>query len=388
MLSSGFVKKVYEKIEDLGQDALRDFTDKLFEEREFFHLIFDSMAEGVLVADSTHKIQYSNRTAELLLGKQSGSLINISALGCTQCTEFNKFLKYALIDNEKIRNKEVYLEAKTQRVLNINIFPIFKDTDLKGNIIMFMDISREKSEQSRLRRAESMAALSTITAGIAHEIKNPLGAIDIQLQLIERIMGNSKNEENLKVGKYVKTVREEVDRLNTIVVDFLNAIRPLKVELKKMSINTVINDLFRLIEPETKERKIQLMLNLNKGITEIPLDSKLIKQALLNIVNNSIEAVGEDGKIVISTSADNDWLYISVADNGRGIEKDKIDSLFEPYYTTKHFGTGLGLTIVYKIVKEHRGDIEIETQDDRGTNFIIKLPVLPEANPQMIDFKE
>ena len=273
-------------------------------------------------------------------------------------------------------------------MLNINIFPIFKDTDLKGNIIMFMDISREKSEQSRLRRAESMAALSTITAGIAHEIKNPLGAIDIQLQLIERIMGNSKNEENLKVGKYVKTVREEVDRLNTIVVDFLNAIRPLKVELRKMSINTVINDLFRLIEPETKERKIQLMLNLNKGITEIPLDSKLIKQALLNIVNNSIEAVGEDGKIVISTSADNDWLYISVADNGRGIEKDKIDSLFEPYYTTKHFGTGLGLTIVYKIVKEHRGDIEIETQDDRGTNFIIKLPVLPEANPQMIDFKE
>jgi signal transduction histidine kinase len=231
-------------------------------------------------------------------------------------------------------------------------------------------------KEIQLRQVESLAALTTLSAGVAHEIKNPLTSIDIHIQLLKREIDRLEGDESKNMRNLLVIVKEEVDRLNSIVQDFLFAVRPMSMNLGRENVNELITNLVQFMKYELEEADIEIALELGKDLPTILIDPKYLKQALLNILKNSIEAIGEGGIITLKTYSSNDGdVVIEVVDDGKGIPEEVMGKIFEPYFTTRKFGTGLGLVIVYKIVKEFGGDIKVRSEKGTGTTFTVTLPV-------------
>lgn len=375
MLSSGFPGKIRDRVDRLDGDILRDLVVKFSDDREFFQRILDSMMEGVVVIDAEDRISYVNRTATVLLGRSSRYLLGKPVAEALDCSEFCSLVERAIHGGERIRNREVRHTGTADRILNTHVFPLLREDGVFGNVIIFMDITREKEEQRRLRRAESMAALSNITAGIAHEIKNPLGAVSIHLQLLERVVEEVGGAAGEKMERYLGVVREEVARLNDIVVDFLDAIRPIKITSVKTDLEELLLGVRDLFLPEFRERGIGFELEIGE-IGEPPLlDSRLIRQVLVNLVKNAGEAISGNGIVKVAAAVREGALQVTVEDNGCGIDPEQLHAVFEPYNTTKPHGTGLGLTIVYRIIREHGGTVHVDSRPGSGTKFVLNLPL-------------
>ena len=243
--------------------------------------------------------------------------------------------------------------------------------------IITKDVSVDKQNEAKLRRSESLASMTTMAAGIAHEIKNPLAAMQIHLQLLQKAF-QKKGSLNLNdAERYLSVLEEEISHLNGIAVDFLFAVKPMNIHLRRQDINSVCQDLIEFISPELEENEIELDAKLSEFLPKLELDPNYLKQAFLNIIKNAIDAMKGCPlkRLTIATKLDGNFVSVIISDTGKGIEQEKVSKIFEPYFTTKDTGTGLGLTVVYKVVKEHRGDISVSSVENKGTTFVIQLPV-------------
>ena len=272
------------------------------------------------------------------------------------------------------------------RVIACSVMPLVRGGAIQGNLFHIEEVTEKRTKEARLRRAESLASLTTLAAGVAHEIKNPLGSIGIHIQLIKKGMAGKDSVEPKSILKHLDIVTEEVERLNKIVVDFLFAVRPMDIDLRSSDLNAVVRDLLNFVHVELAEGKIELREKLADGLPALMLDEKFVKQALLNIVKNAMSAMPRGGVLTISTVRKDDAVKLAVADTGIGIPRNIMDKIFEPYFTTRDFGSGLGLTIVYKIVKEHRGDISVDSQEGKGTTVTVSFPV-PQKERQLLGYE-
>ena len=241
--------------------------------------------------------------------------------------------------------------------------------------------------ETRLRRSESLASMTTMAAGIAHEIKNPLAAMKIHLHLMRKTLKTKGSLDSDGAERYLSVLDEEIDHLNKIAVDFLFAVRPMNIELRLGSIESVVNDLITFLSPEADEKNIEVVSDVEKFLPRIEMDSRYLRQSLLNIVENAFAAMPGGGRLTISVKLDGNFEIITIKDTGTGIDEEHLSKIFEPYFTTKASGTGLGLTVVYKVIKEHRGDIFVASEPGKGTVFTIKLPV-PSTERKAIGDKE
>ena len=265
------------------------------------------------------------------------------------------------------------LDSNNPKYISFSLYPLAKEGKIIGNIIILNDITLEKENKNKLRQAESLAALTTISAGIAHEIKNPLGAISIHIQLLEQELDKYKQGFSKDFKYSIEVIKEEIERLNNIVVDFLITVRPLKAELMLTNLNIFLDKFVNFITPELESKNIIIRRNFS-DLPDVWLDEKYFKQALLNLIKNSIASIKENGIIEIEAYQKQNYLFLNIIDNGSGITEEIQPKVFNPYFTTKNTGTGLGLTIVYKIVKEHKGEISFSSKKGE-TIFTIKLPL-------------
>ena len=264
--------------------------------------------------------------------------------------------------------------------------PLVQGGEIQGQLLHVEDITERRAKEARLRRAESLASLTTLAAGVAHEIKNPLGSIGIHIQLIQKTLKAAGRLDRTTVRRYLDIINEEVDRLNRIVVDFLFAVRPMDARLEEGDLNQVIADLLEFVHFELEEDKVVLESRLDEEIPPLSFDEKLLKQALLNVINNAVAAMPDGGTLTVATERAGDVVLIHVIDTGTGISEENMAKIFEPYFTTKEFGSGLGLTVVYKIVKEHGGEIALKSKEGEGTTFTISLPI-PQKELRLLGFK-
>ena len=242
-------------------------------------------------------------------------------------------------------------------------------------------------KETRLRRTESLASMTTMAAGIAHEIKNPLAAMKIHLQLMRKSLRSRGQIDAEGAERYLTVIDEEIDHLNKIAVDFLFAVRPMNIELRLGSLADVMNDLITFLTPEAVEKNIDVKADIEKFLPRVEMDSRYLRQSFLNIVENAFAAMPGGGKLAISVRLDGNYETVRIQDTGTGIDDEHIGKIFEPYFTTKASGTGLGLTVVYKVIKEHRGDIFVTSEPGKGTVFTIKLPV-PSSERKALSDKE
>jgi signal transduction histidine kinase len=306
---------------------------------------------------------------------------------CNFDPEIRDVLERALAGVERVIDQEVHLK-RTDKTFMLSIIPLMHDDMVEGHIILLVDVTEKKMKEIQLRQVESLAALTTLSAGVAHEIKNPLTSIDIHIQLLKREIDRLEGDESKNMRNLLVIVKEEVDRLNSIVQDFLFAVRPMSMNLGRENVNELITDLVQFMKYELEEADIEVVLELEKDLPTILIDPKYLKQALLNILKNSIEAIGEGGVITLKTYSSNDGdVVIEVVDDGKGIPEEVMGKIFEPYFTTRKFGTGLGLVIVYKIVKEFGGDIKVRSEEGAGTTFTVTLPVY-EKKSKLLTYEE
>jgi len=279
-----------------------------------------------------------------------------------------------------------------------------------GMALILHDATEARQKTFEAIESERVQALTLLAASVAHEIGNPLNALHIHLQLIERalrkmkenqvqpakskgILGRkrtsaadhgfdvSDNVERLET--FVGVAKGEITRLDYIITQFLQAIRPTEPKLKAGSVNDVVNATLELLGPELENRGIQTELNLLKQIPLAPIDAGQIKQVLVNLIKNAMQAMTRGGTLTLQSGRAKEGVWVSVSDTGTGIPSDKVNKIFEPFFTTKEKGTGLGLMIVQRIVREHGGRMELESHLGEGTTFRVWLP-LHEPEPLLL----
>jgi len=237
-----------------------------------------------------------------------------------------------------------------------------------------------KKQQKQVMRAEKLAAMGQLAAGVAHEINNPLGGISNCIKLISTKINkpNPKPKDFRDSIKYLRISEQELNRCIRIVRNFLTFSKRPNLHPVLININTVIQELIALIEPQATVQNIMISKELEADLPQLMVDGQQIHQALMNIILNSLEAMPKGGKLKVRSGYDqrDETIKIEITDTGHGIPEENLPRLFEPFFSSKPegMGTGLGLSIVYEVIDEHNGSIEVESEADKGTTFIIKLP--------------
>ncbi|QMU99509.1 GHKL domain-containing protein [Borrelia sp. A-FGy1] len=371
---SKFFKKALSKLNKLSSEQKLKFIQDLYKKIEIYDGIFASINEGILVLDKLNNIIYLNKMLFQILTLNSDS--KLENLNDIQIPTLTNLIEELAINEDKIIDHEI--QISTNIFIKISFMPYVKDQKLEGNIILIEDIKDKKHKEELFRRAEALAAFTRHARNIAHEIKNPLGAIDINLQLLKKEI-DRQNFKSSKANNYFKIIKEEINRMDKTVTDFLLTVRPIKITAEKKDITDIIKSVYNLLNPELKNKDIKFILNLKK-VSPVLIDEKLLRQVIINIVKNAEEALIESNKkikkIDISIYDSKDKIYINIKDNGDGIKDEAKDEIFKPQFSTKEKGSGIGLTISYKIIKEHGGEIFVESKNMKGTTFTITLPKL------------
>ncbi len=373
---SRFVKKALEKAPRLDKSQLESLLAMVVSEHELYEASLHSLPSGFVVLDPAHRVLFHNKAAERLVPFVPGfEGLEKPVWNLLRDNDVAAFLRQALEANQTSLTREFVLDAASgPRILSFALMPLVQSGRIHGSMLLVQDVTDRKSRESRLRRAESLASLTTMAAGVAHEIKNPLGSMGIHIQLIQRALKSGKPLDENTLSHDLEVINEEINRLNGIVVDFLFAVRPMDTTLVLGGLNKTVTDLMEFLGPELAQANILTELSLEKGDDTVLMDERFLKQALLNLIKNSMHAMANGGKLTFSTKKTGDGMALKVVDTGAGIPEEVLEKIFEPYFTTKDFGSGLGLTLVYKIVKEHGADIQVNSKVGTGTTVTIAFP--------------
>ena len=378
-MSNRLLRRGSEDLSQYPEKELKNLILQALEESDLYSALFNSLDDGHVILDEKGVVVMANQRIFSLVPYQrkyrNRPLEGMSLRECISDEDLCIYIEDVINGKQKGEDRDFTIQVGSElRTLRVSFRRLYTSNNQYMDIII-SDISEDIRKETRLRRSESLASMTTMAAGVAHEIKNPLAAMQIHTQLMRKAFQRFGSLDEEKAEKYLSVIEEETEHLNKIAVDFLYAVKPLDVELRLGSLNEEIEEVISFLLPEAEEKNIQVETKLAPFIPRIEFDKRLVKQALLNLVQNAFAAMSEGGKLGITSKNQGDFISLRIKDNGCGIPEDKLSKTLEPYYTTKASGTGLGLTLVYKIMKEHNGDIHVKSELGKGTEFILDFPV-------------
>ena len=379
-IKQGFIDRLIERIDKLDAESLQKHFIRLVQERGLLETIFQSIQEGVLVLDESGVVTYANRAVENLLG------MRLEGAGKAKLQRFMREVHFdSMFDTGNgewtgMVTREIEVFYPEHRFISFYAVPLASvEEEAKGAVLILRDVTRDREQEASNIESEKVNAIKLLAAGVAHEIGNPLNALNIHLQLLEREIRNvgngpgAEDEEHLR--GMVSVCRTEVSRLDLIITQFLKAIRPTKPDLAPAGVDEILQEVLGLMKHDVESRQINVALHFPDKIPNVRIDRDQIKQAFFNVIKNALQAIKDRGHLDIAISTDRNYLHVSFKDDGCGIQPDDFAHIFEPYYTTREKGSGLGLMIVQRIVQDHGGQISIRTEPGAGTEFVILLPL-------------
>ncbi len=334
--------------------------------------VLENMSEAVLVLDKNGVVSLFNKSAEKLFNINSEKLIGnnyeIISEGVLKFINFNN----DQID-EKTFEKELTLNGEAKHLL-FSISPLvdYESQGIKYTLVI-KDLTDVKRLEEESKRNEKLSAMGELASGVAHEIRNPMNAIGMIAQRLNKEFTPASNQE--EYAEITKLLKTEVDRINKIITQFLNYAKPIEINRRKVETKYFFEEIYRLLEGQAKQKGIKFILQ-GEDNFNIHIDPDLIKQSLLNIVQNAFDAIIKNGEVILKYQKNKNDLIILVTDNGIGISTDQQKKIFDLYYTTKKDGNGLGLSISQKIITQHNGSIAVTSKPNQGTSFKIILPML------------
>jgi signal transduction histidine kinase len=339
--------------------------------------IVESLTEGVVVFDREGLIRVANPALATLLSQPAPARSRLEDL-IERGVPLHDALLRALA-GESLTDEDIQFGAADGRVLwlRLTATPLEDEkSNLLGTMVILKDVSDLKRTEREIWQVEKMSALGRLAASVAHEVGNPLGAIDIQLQLLQEDVAALGEAMSAKSVRRLQIARAEMKRLEGIVQNFLRFSRPPTLHLLKVSPNDLLTRVIDLVAPEAREQGIDLSADLETSLAAVLIDENQLSQALLNVIINAFQAISADARVQLFTKEESDWVIFEVTDNGCGIAPEDMEHIFEYYYTTKDEGTGLGLSIAQRIVHHHGGTLELESREGEGTTVAIRLPAV------------
>ncbi len=380
-MNSGFLDKFIERIGRVRPQEVQSYLLRLADEKGFLETIFNAIREGVIVTDLQGRINYLNRAACEIFGLERDACMGEPLEKHLRGLEWNK-----LVESERIVSRDMEVFYPQHRFLNFYVVPLSLEAPTKkhsetvvqeavGYAVILRDTTESRRSTEETIQSERLTALTLLAAGIAHEIGNPLNSLDIHLQLMERKLRKAPSALRKDLESALQVARDEITRLDSIVQQFLGAIRPSRLDPHLENINALVQESVAFLQPEIDDRNVLVEQELRSDLPLIEVDRNQIKQAFYNVIKNAFQAVKHQGILRIRTDFDDAFAIIQFTDSGGGISPENMGKIFEPYFTTKASGSGLGLLIVRRIVREHGGEIELMSDEGQGLTLTIRLPL-------------
>ncbi|SNB46706.1 nitrogen regulation protein NR(II) [Geobacter sp. DSM 9736] len=355
--------------------------------QDYYANVIDSVGDGVVVLDRDGLVTLINPAAEELLGVsgRQGRGVHFSLLFRGEELLLEMVAKTAATRMIISDHENIILKRGSQpKPVSATTSPLLLASgETIGTIVVLRDLTNVRELEEAVRQADRLSTIGTLAAGLAHEIKNPLGGIKGAAQLLEQEL-----PEGSELREYTDVVIREVQRVNRIVEELLELAAPRKLQFSPVNLHRIIGDIIILQKRSAADRNVRFQQQFDPSIPAILADEPLLIQLFLNLIKNAVEAVGDSGLIRVTTRVWSDYsmthkgegrsrmLAVEIHDDGPGIQKEQMEQLFTPFFTTKTKGTGLGLPICHKIVSEHRGMIKAESEPGRGTTFTVMLPLM------------
>jgi two-component system, sporulation sensor kinase E len=402
-MKAGFLEKLIERLGRIGPEEVQNYFLRLAQEKGFLETVFNAIQEGIIVTDSKGRVTYLNDAACGLFGLEAGEVIG------KRLDERIRGLDWeSLIQSGGPVSHDMEIFYPQNRFINFYVVPLVMElrepaiagsadsptneaatadrsrsgasipttAEKVGHVMILRDITQSRRTAQQTIESERLNALTLLAAGVAHEIGNPLNSLHIHLQLMERSLQKLHDGAKTELEQSIEVARSEVNRLDSIVTQFLKAIRPSRPQLRPENVNTIIEEAVRFFTPELQDREIVVEQELRSDLPLLQLDRDQMKQAFYNVIKNSLEAVHRHGALRIRTDLDDTHVIIRFVDTGGGMSAENLSRVFEPYFTTKPSGTGLGLLIVRRIVRQHGGELSIESSEGKGLTLTIRLPYI------------
>ncbi len=384
-MKSSFVEKLIGRLGRIGPEEVQNYFLRLAQEKGFLETVFNAIQEGIIVTDTAGRITYLNDAACELFGLNGddslGKLLNERVRGLDW---------KSLAQNQGPLSRDMEIFYPANRFINFYIVPlsiepradegqkpVAEDANSHvGYAMILRDITESRRTAEQTLESERLNALTLLAAGVAHEIGNPLNSLHIHLQLIDRKIRELDPVARKSLEESIGIARTEIARLDSIVTQFLRAIRPTRPNLAPENVNSIVEESVRFFAPEIKDRDVVVEQELRSDLPILQLDRDQMKQAFYNIIKNSLEAMKRRGILRIRSDMDESHVLIRFSDTGGGISAEHLSHVFEPYFTTKPTGSGLGLLIVRRIVREHGGELSVESTEGKGLTVTVRLPYL------------
>jgi two-component system, sporulation sensor kinase E len=412
---TSFLDKVLGRIGRLDPEGLQTVVERLARERRFLETLFNTIEDGLLVVDETGRILYFNHAVTQLLGLQPQQAEGQKVTRFLPQLDWNDLASLDRRGGAGVLRQEFEVTYPRQRFLRLYAAPLDGEAARSSGLALILhDATEARLKTAEAIETERLQALTLLAASVAHEIGNPLNALHIHLQLMERELGKlrkvsarpaavpgkvfrrgrqaatppdetpTRAEILGKLDNYLAVAKGEISRLDYIITQFLQAIRPSPPRKQSVDLNGVVEDTLQLLGPELENRGHAVELHLCPKLPEAPLDPVQIKQVLVNLIKNAMQAMTQGGVLRLETGTAADGVWVSLADTGSGISQEQLSRIFKPFYTTKRRGSGLGLMIVQRVMRDHGGLIKLDSHAGRGTTFRLWFPLF-EPQPRLLE---
>ncbi|MEM1158925.1 MAG: ATP-binding protein [Verrucomicrobiota bacterium] len=374
-MKTSFLGKIVDRAEHLSHEELVRYLSRLARENSVLETVFGALKEGVVVISAEGEIQYLNPSAYQLLPVPK-ALPERPLIG-----NYLKDIRWEeLLANAQSVSRLLEIDYPEHRILDFSLLPVeLPSEDQEGEsrpgfVGIFHDVTKQHTRTREVIESERVNAVTMLAAGVAHELGNPINNLNIHLQLMERDTRNLPEDLKEQMRASIDVARQEVSRLDTIIHEFLQAIRPTVPDLNPVDLQVIVCETVSLLEREVSNQNILIELDFEPDLPLIQGDEGQLKQVFYNLIKNALQAMAEKGILTVSGKMDGPWVSLSFRDNGEGISMEDIPQVMQPFYTTKKRGSGLGLMIVQRIVREHGGQMEIESNRGQGTTVRLKFP--------------
>jgi len=376
---SSHLDRILGRLDDLDSVNLTILVQRLARERELLETVFNVIQEGILVISRTGIIEYSNAAASQLIGLRE------SEVGQAVLWKLMPDLARTLsldIDAKRSASpsisREVEVTYPEHRFLRLYMVPLNEsetNSDKSQFAILLSDITEDKVSTEELIANEKLSSIFDLAASVAHELGNPLNSVNIHLQLMKRQLAKlGAGTEAEKLKESLRVCSNEVERLDGIIAHFLNAMRPQPLDMQDLQVLEVITEVIEFQENELKDLGINVEVAIREDLPHLMGDRNQLKQVFFNLIKNAMEAMDRGGELRISTRSDDQFVYVHLADTGQGISQEDLAKVFNPYFTSKAEGHGLGMMIVQRIMRDHGGQIGIDSQYGTGTVVTLQFP--------------